>query len=123
MQQQSNMNIIRVERSKLLTAVTENRDNHRAKFLQAQEGYRKAAIRELDKMLADARAGNRIRRTVSLPEPTDHTQDYDRAIRMLEMCADDWLMISDDDFQRLVMDEWGWKQSWSATNSTYGVQD
>jgi hypothetical protein len=66
-----------------------NRDSHRHLFLKAQEGYRKLVIEELDRMLADAKAGRPIRRSISLTEPSDHTKDYDRVIAMLEMSVDD----------------------------------
>lgn len=115
----SNMRQMRISRNELLSALKKNRDEHREKFLKAQEGYRAAAISELDRMLADARAGNGIKRVVTWPEPEDHTSDYDHAIRMLEMCADDFLEISADDFERLVMDEWGWKARWTETTANY----
>ena len=70
-------------------------------------------------MLQDARNGKRIKRMISWPEPEDHTADYDHSIRMLEMCVDDQIEISADDFERLVMDQWGWKAKWSETTSNY----
>jgi len=38
---------------------------------------------------------------------------------MLEMCVDEQLEISFEDFQRYVMDNWGWKANWTATTSNY----
>ena len=78
------MNEVKVKREELLTKVRANRDAHRSLFLLAQEGYRKLVIEELDKMLADARAGLPIKRSVSLTEPSDHTKDYDRVVAMLD---------------------------------------
>jgi hypothetical protein len=54
-----------------------HRDAHRELFLKAQEGYRKLVIEELDRMLADAKAGLPIRRSVTT-EPSNHVKDYDR---------------------------------------------
>lgn len=115
----STMRQMRVPKDVLLSALEKNRDEHRATFLKAQEGYRAAVIAELDKMLCDARDGNKIKRAVSWPEPEDHTGDYEQAIAMLGMCVDDEIDITADDFQRFVMDEWGWKASWTQTTSTY----
>jgi hypothetical protein len=62
-----------------------NRDPHRELFLKAQEGYRKLVIEELDRMLADAKAGRQISRSINLAKPVDHTADYDGILAMLKM--------------------------------------
>ncbi len=113
------MNAITVDKAALLTKLRENREKHRAIFLEAQEGYRIAAIAELDKMLAEAKAGKKIRRTVTLVEPMDQTSDYDRAISMLEMSVDDKITLEEHDFQSFVQDQWRWKKQWSTSNSLY----
>lgn len=82
------MNAIIVNKAELLGTIRSNRNNHRKIFLEAQESYREAVIKELDSMLGDAKAGRKIRRTITLIEPMDQTKDYDRAIRMLEMSVD-----------------------------------
>lgn len=111
-----------VDVKELLGVLRENRGKHRAMFLEAQEGFRKRAIAELDRSLADARAGNEVRLTVHLPQPEDHTEDYDREIRMLEMHRADQVMIRAHLFDQIVMDRWGWSASFNATNSAYLVQ-
>jgi len=115
----SDMRQMTMKRQDLLQALADNLESHRDTFLKAQKSYRAAAIAELDRMLADARAGNAIKRAVSLPEPEDHSDDYQHAIRMLEMCVDDEIEITADDFQKLVMDDWGWKASWAANTASY----
>jgi hypothetical protein len=87
------MNTVKVKREELLTKVRTNREAHQSLFLKAQEGYRKLVIEELDKMLADAKAGLPIRRSVTLTEPSNHTKDYDRVITMLEMSVEDTMLI------------------------------
>ena len=118
-QQLSDMNNIRVRRDTLLEVLGENRNEHRETFLEAQKNYRQRVIEELDTMLEDARENRPIRRIVNLLEPEDHTGDYDAAIAMLEMCVDQELIISSHDFQRLVMDEWGWKKAWAENTVAY----
>jgi hypothetical protein len=99
--------------------VRTNRDSHRELFLKAQEGYRKLVIEELDRMLADAKAGRPIRRSVSLTEPSDHTKDYDRVIAMLEMSVDDTVTLDASDFDRYVLDNWDWSRFALSTNTSY----
>jgi len=108
-----------VSKDELLAVLRANRDNHRAVFLQAQEGFRERAIAELDRSLADARAGNEVRLAVHLPEPQDHTEDYDREIRMLEMHQEPTVTIRAQLFDQIVMDRWGWSGTFNATNSAY----
>ncbi len=73
------MNTVKVKREELLTKVRSNRDAHRSLFLKAQEGaqegYRKLVIEELDRMLADARGGRPIQRSVTLTEPSNHVKE------------------------------------------------
>ncbi len=113
------MNEVKVSREELVGKLTANRTKHREIFLDAQEGYREQAIIELDKMLAEAKSGKKIRRAVVLTEPMDQTADYDRAIAMLEMSVDQHIQLSETDFACYVMDEWSWKRQFSMSNMGY----
>lgn len=113
------MHNVKVKRDELLTRVKTNRDAHRDEFLKAQEGYRERVIEELDRMLAEARTGGRVRRAVQLVEPQDHTSDYDRVIDMLEMSQDEIIEIDATSFQQFVRDEWTWAAQAKLINSTY----
>lgn len=110
---------VTVKKDELLAALRTNRDAHRSLFLDAQTGYREDIIKELDVMLADARNGKKIRRAVSLVEPQDHTSDYDRVIKMLEMCTKDEIFVSEREFSQFVQDDWGWKAEFVGTTSNY----
>ena len=103
----------------LAEAIQENMEVHREDFLQAQKVYSKEIVKWLEQSLEDARNGNKIVRHITLPEPEDHTADYERALRMLAMCQDTTIMISQHEFAQYVMDDWGWKAGWSATMSNY----
>jgi hypothetical protein len=115
------MNAVKVKREDLLTKVRANREAHRELFLKAQEGYRKLVIEELNKMLADARAGLPIKRSVSLTEPSDHTKDYDRVVAMLEMSVDETITLEAHDFDQYVMDNWDWSRFALSTNTAYAA--
>ena len=115
------MNTVTVKREELLTKVRTNRDAHRTLFLKAQEGYRKLVIEELDWMLADAKAGRSISRSINLAEPVDHTADYDRILAMLEMSVDDTISLSAQEFNQYVLDNWELSRLASYTNQSYAV--
>ncbi len=116
------MNSVRIDKHRLLGTVQENREKHRQVFEEAQVGYRKMVIKELDAMLQEARGGKRIRRRVELDEPVDQTHDYDRVIAMLEMSVDEVVELDETAFANYVLDDWDWTQRFLTTNSTYSAR-
>ena len=113
---------VTVTKVELLGVLEKNREGHREKFLKAQKAYRQRAIEELDRSLEDARMGRDIRLIISLPKPEDHTEDYDREIRMLKMSVSDQITLQSYEFDQFVMDRWDWSQKFTTTASSYGVQ-
>lgn len=110
---------VRVSRLELVGVLKANRDKHAKTFNSAMEGYRKAFIRELETSIADAKAGRRFRRSITLVEPINQISDYDRAIRMYGMSQDDVVELSESRFAELVMDEWSWSVQFSSSSSSY----
>jgi len=110
---------VSVKKSDLMDALTKNMAAHRNLFLKAQEGFRVEVIKHLDEMLKDARAGKSISLVVDLPTPIDQTKDYARVIRMLEMCTQDVVIVSEQEFNQYVMDDWSWSHNVGTTNSSY----
>lgn len=113
------MHEVNVKREELLAKVQGNRDNHRKLFEEAQANYRERMIEELDRMLEDARKGRKIRRMVSIPEPEDHTKDYDRIISMLQMSVDKVVELDQQSFAMYVMDQWAWAGSFASNTLAY----
>lgn len=116
------METVKVKKNELLATIIKNRAEHKDIFLEAQKGFRETAIRILDERLAEARKGKRINLSFSLPEPVDHTPDYDRIIKMLNMSTDDIVELTDDHFAQYVMDDWSWKRQWFASNVNYSAK-
>jgi hypothetical protein len=106
-------------KAELLERMRANRDRHRQAFEEALEGYRAQMVAELETMLGDAKAGRRIRRAVQLPEPRDHTRDYDRVILMLELAETERITLSEQEFSCFVLDEWGWREDFLSTGARY----
>jgi hypothetical protein len=113
------MREVNVKRTELLDKVKANREAHRGLFLKAQEGFKKAVLEALEKSLDDARSGKKFNNFWSLPEPIDQTSDYDRVIAMLEMSVDDIIVLTSQEFDCYVMDNWTWKQNVTVRNSSY----
>lgn len=110
---------VRIDKDELLAVLIENHERHRETFEKAQEGYRKRIIEELDRRLADARAGRKIDLAFRMPVPEDHTEDYEREIRMLKMETGDVITLSSREFDWFVMDNWGWKTGFTMSSSPY----
>lgn len=113
------MKDVRMNKTELLAKVRTNREQHRAQFLKAQEGFRARVIEELDARLADARNGKHIGLLIDLVEPQDHTKDYDRVIAMLEAEQENIVTINATDFGYYVMDDWSWSAFASTVNTLY----
>lgn len=113
------MKTVRLHRDEFVTTVQENRDNHRALFEEAVEGFRVRWIEELERRLHDVRRGREIKQYFSLPEPEDHTDDYDRILTMACMSVDDVIELSEDEFAMYVMDQWTWKNNFTRTTTMY----
>lgn len=111
---------VRVSRDELLKKVRENRDGHRVIFEEALEGWHTTVTEALASMLKDARAGKKYTPYFSIPEPQDHTREYDRVIGMLEMSKDEELVLSASDFAMYAQDDFGWKNDFLTTASNYG---
>lgn len=105
--------------SDLLETIKINRVAHRQTFERALTGYKKRVEEELDRRLADLRAGRKIDLFIQLEEPHDHTKDYDCVIRMLEMTTQQELELAHNEFKCYVLDEWSWKQDFVTTSSRY----
>ena len=116
------MKEIQIKRNDLLKALKENRINHREIFEKSLVGYKKEAIKRLGNLLEELRRGVPVYIYWELPLPKDHTEDYDRVIRMMEMEIREVIEISESEFAQYVMDDWGWKKQWTETTNNYLAQ-
>lgn len=115
------MNIIKVDKQQLIAILVNNRAKHEAIFLEAQAEYREKVIAELDQMLADARDGKKIRRSVTLVEPMNQTKDYDRVIGMLGLSIEPTVELAEHEYAQYVLDDWDWKSRFVASNMSYST--
>jgi pyruvate-formate lyase-activating enzyme len=114
----SGINII-VDRLDLLRKLLQERSDHRETFLTAQVVYRQRVIEELDRRLADIRAGKKIDVHIRLPVPEDYTEDYDTIIAMLEWHKEPQIEMTPYDFSRYVEGKWDWRESFTRNTTAY----
>jgi hypothetical protein len=110
---------VTVDKIELTEKIEANRAKHRAIFEEAVVGYRNQAIQMLEEHISRIKAGRVMRVHVVLPEPEDHTGDYDRVLAMLAMHQGDSIVIGQHDFASYVLDDWAWKKQFLTTNSSY----
>lgn len=115
------MRQVTVKRDELLAIVMKNREQHRAIFLDALDGYRKKVVEELERALAEAKRGERFRTAIRLVQPIDQTREYDRVIRMLELTPDETIVLQQQEFDAYVLDQWHWRQQFVANSMNYAT--
>lgn len=108
-----------IKKAKLLEILKENRKNHREIFEKAIEGFRKQSIDSLEKKIEKIKKGRLENIMVNFPLPEDHTIDYDRVIRMVELTEEQEMKLDEDESKMYIMDDWAWKRQWTATNFAY----
>ena len=112
---------VTVPKDDLISKVTENRTKHKAIFDEAVEGYKKEGIKQLEAHIERIKSGKLMSVSVHLPQPVNHTRDYDRVLSMLSMEVNPTVTVDEETFASYVMDDWAWKRQFLTTNSAYSM--
>lgn len=110
---------VRVNKGNVIEKLRVNRENHRAIFEEAIEGWHKELLKIVEEQVERVKANKRYNPNFYLPQPQDHTSDYDQAIELLEMSLDDELELTAVEFARYVRDDWGWRGDFIGSVSNY----
>lgn len=108
-----------IKKDELLDIINENRTKHREVFEAALAGYQEKAKEILQQNLDDLNAGRVRELRILLSRPEDHTRDYDRIIRMLQLDVNSEFTLSEQRFAQYVMDDWDWKRDWLSMSNRY----
>jgi hypothetical protein len=114
------MNSVTVNVANVLKVLKINKKEHIKKYKEAVEGYwtEMALIIEKIKAKLDAKA-KLENMNINLHIPVSYEDEYETAIQMLLMHCASTIDMSKEDFERMVLDKWEWKQNWSISNSKY----
>jgi len=110
---------INVDKTRLRDALRKNRAQHGAAYEQAKAGYIKVTTQQIEQYLTRLANGELLERAFLPAPPDDHTSDYDDAIEMMQWSKDDVIELTQGQFKQYVMDDWGWKDTWLASNTEY----
>ena len=116
------MRSVKMNKTELLEIVRQNKTKHVTEYEEAVVDYKALAVKVAKDNLKLANSGDleKIKETKSMPTPpTSYENDYQRAIRMLELSVEDIIELEDDVFNQLVLDEWSWKRHFTVSNATY----
>lgn len=113
------MSPVTVDRNNLILIVKGNRDRHRETFVKACAVFKERAIAQIEDLVSQIKAGKVRSLHIPLPVPEEHTEDYDRALRMLDMHTGSTIELTEDAYRCLVDDEWGWRHSFLSNTVAY----
>lgn len=116
------MRSVKINKVELLGIVRENKSKHILAYKEAVEDYINAARTIVNYNVDKINQGTveAIEKCKSIPSaPKSYEDEYNRAIRMLELSVDDEIELEADVFNQLVLDEWTWKNNFAMMASTY----
>jgi hypothetical protein len=111
----------KMKKAELVKILKANRAKHKRVFTAALEGYRQQAEAELEQRITALRNGRIPKLHWPYTEPEDHTRDYDRVIRMIELDTGVTWTLDETEFGNLVMDDWRWKREFLRTSNRYAA--
>jgi hypothetical protein len=116
---------ITVKVDELLHKLKDNKAVHNDTYRKAWDGFQKEATERLATLLSQAREakrGDEVRLLVSLEPPSNHSEDYEQAIEMLEWhqrAGNTTIELTAADFRGFVQDKWNWSEHWASNTQSY----
>lgn len=105
----------------LVKTLEANRTKHLKDYEKAKRGWKKLLAKDLTALQADLESDKSIpsTRLYLKPKPEHFLGEYDEAIEMLKYSNNVTTQLDQQQFRAYVKDEWDWKNSWTASNTTY----
>lgn len=113
----------RVTKADLIEKIKLAREEHQKTYRDALRGWVDQMHTAAEKVIERVKLGD----LHSFPKqfhalmnmPSLHLDDYDQALKMLEMSVDNVIELGPEDFDQLVLGNWAWKEAWDMTNASY----
>ena len=116
------MRSVKVNKSELQKILADNKKKHVKEYEEAVKDYKKAALKVAKDHVELAKSGelDKIAKIRSMPSgPVSYEDSYNRAIRMMELSVEDVIELEEQIFNQLVLDEWAWKNAFTASAALY----
>lgn len=115
------MEYINVDKDKLLSILNENLGKHISEVEELQEERANQLHDYMVDFIGGLESGcNRTKEVKDFPLPVDYSENYRKAIEMVEMSVDESIKLSSSDFDNYVRDNWHWKNSFNFLKGSYG---
>lgn len=113
------MKNVTVDRDQMKDVLAKNLETHKTDFKEAWDGYVAERIAELKKDLREAKKGGEITVTSKLVRPMSYESYYTKVLSMLDYSTEKEIILTEQEFSHYFLDNWNWKDSFSASNSMY----
>ena len=116
------MKTVTINKKELLDILYENRIKHAEQYDEAVKDY-KAVIMNFSKANIKSINASVEGGTFSIKQypsyPPSYISEYDQVIRMIELDVNDTITLDKTDFNNYVLDNWGWKQTFTQASTVY----
>lgn len=113
------MQEIKVEKSRLLTTLQENKTKHEEAAKEATEAFyakfKQLLTQVTDEVNQGLKFDEALRKLNAESPPRAHGDDYERQIKMLEYDTRDEIDLTPEEFARFVLDEWRWREEFAGS--------
>lgn len=116
------MELIKVRKDQLLETLKTNRENHVNTYEEVLQAYFDKSVELLKEHIERISGGAVENVSVNLPAPKNYEEEYDRAIDMIEWHEEEFVELTEREFDELVRDQWSWKRGFTEMSATYGVR-
>lgn len=113
------MKKVRVNKTKLLQTLIDNRDVHICEYGEVYEGYRQQKIKQLVVALERAEAKKEFSLNFEGSEPICYISHFDTAIEMVEWSEEQIIELDKEDFKRYVLNDWEWADRFKMHQTMY----
>ena len=113
------MKTVKINKTELLELMKKNLETHKSDYVESVDGYYEELLKELKAKVKLAKAREEVDLFIHLVKPENHSLEYEKVIRMLEMTSEGNIELTSQEFDKYVMDNWGWSESFKTTNVMY----
>ena len=108
----------------LLEVLKKNKEAHIADYNKAVEVYQWDLQQALKDLSEKASGEDFLEQSykIDLIKPINQEKEYDKYIGMLEMSEKEYISLSVEDYECMVLDDWSWMKTAKLINSSYSAK-
>jgi hypothetical protein len=115
------MHEVKIKKQEALEIIEKNRDEHKAIFAEGTRGYNKELRKILTEKIEALDNGEEVTPTINLHRPCSHEEEYNLAIKMLELSVDAEIVLDSTQFRQLIMDKWHWQKDFLRETAKFSM--